>query len=67
MKFKEKPPLFYGDVVSVVRGTSLVENQMGFATRYMNIFHLKKGYWGTASIGHAYGVGGRKVTRVRTS
>jgi hypothetical protein len=67
MQFQEKPPLVYADVVSVVRGISLVENQLGFATRYMDIFHLNKGYLGTALIGHAYGVGGRNATRVSTS
>jgi len=67
MQFHGRPPLSYAHVVSVVRGISLVENQLGFATRYMNIYHLNEGHLGTALIGHTYEVGGRNATGVSTS
>lgn len=66
MQYKGRPPLLYADVVSVLRGISQVENQFGFATRYMDIFHMDKGYLGNASIRNAYGVGGRNATRTST-
>ncbi len=59
---QESPPLLYSDIVNVLRGISHVENELGFSTRFMTIYHEQKGHLGDALIGWAFEAGGYNAT-----